>query len=61
MARVRRYDSPIPAHQAAEFLRSRGIPDEVVALKAGGIAPQRVCLPIISAAMVISLFTLLLN
>ncbi|MFG0282849.1 MAG: hypothetical protein ACF8R7_00365 [Phycisphaerales bacterium JB039] len=30
MRRVRRYDSPIPAQQAAEFLRSRGIPAEVV-------------------------------
>lgn len=30
MRRIRRYESPIPAHQAADFLRSRGIPAEVV-------------------------------
>ncbi|MFG0282848.1 MAG: hypothetical protein ACF8R7_00360 [Phycisphaerales bacterium JB039] len=30
MRRVRRYHSPIPAYQAAEYLRSRGIPAEVV-------------------------------
>jgi rubrerythrin len=30
MARIRRYDSPIPADQAADYLRSRGIPAEVV-------------------------------
>jgi rubrerythrin len=30
MRRIRRYDSPIPANQAADFLRSRGIPAEVV-------------------------------
>lgn len=30
MARIRRYDSPIPANQAADYLRSRGIPAEVV-------------------------------
>lgn len=30
MARIRRYDSPIPANQAADYLRSHGIPAEVV-------------------------------
>lgn len=30
MPRIRRYDSPIPANRAADFLRSRGIPAEVV-------------------------------
>ena len=30
MRRVRRYESSIPAYQAAEYLRSRGIPAEVV-------------------------------
>lgn len=48
---------------AAAFL-CLGLParsNEVVALKTGGIAPQRICLPVLGAAAVLSALTLLLN
>lgn len=54
----------IPVTSFAAAFLCLGLParaHEVVALKAGGIAPQRVCLPVLGAAVVISVFTLLLN
>lgn len=54
----------IPVTSFAAALLCLGLParaHEVVALKAGGIAPQRVCLPVLAAAVVISAGTLLLN
>lgn len=54
----------IPVTSFAAAFLTLGLPartHEVVALKAGGIAPQRVCLPILAAALAISAATLILN
>ncbi|MGH0030016.1 MAG: LptF/LptG family permease [Myxococcota bacterium] len=54
----------IPVTSFAAAFLCLGLParaHEVVALKAGGIAPQRVCLPVLAAAVVISAGTLVLN
>lgn len=54
----------IPVTSFAAAFLCLGLParaHEVVALKAGGIAPQQVCLPVLAAALVISGATLLLN
>jgi lipopolysaccharide export system permease protein len=54
----------IPVASFAAAFLCLGLParaHEIVALKAGGIAPQRVCLPVLVAAATLSAASLLLN
>lgn len=54
----------IPVASFAAAFLCLGLPArarEIVALKAGGVAPQRVCVPVLVAAAVISAAALLLN
>ena len=56
------YLIPVASFAAAFFCL--GLPartQEIVAIKAGGISPQRVCLPVLVAAAVITLLTLVMN
>jgi LPS export ABC transporter permease LptG len=56
------YLVPVSSFAAAFFCL--GLPartQEIVAIKAGGIAPQRICLPVLTAAAVLAGVTLLLN
>jgi LPS export ABC transporter permease LptG len=56
------YLVPVSSFAAAFFCL--GLPartQEIVAIKAGGIAPQRICLPVLAAATVLASVTLVLN